>query len=174
MNIELIANIISFAGCILLVCIGLIKTKKNILIAQNIMFVVMSIAYLLLGGFAAVVSNMISMVRNLVCLKWDLNWPLKIIFIALQGAFTLLTNQQGLIGWLPFVAAAGYTIFLDLNDEVQLKLVLIVTQACWILFDFSVHNYSAFAFDIFTVISTIVGIFMILKSRKAAASNDEN
>ena len=166
MNIVLIANIISFIGCVLLVLIGFIKSKRNILLAQNGMFVILGIAYLLLGGIGAVISNIISFVRNTICLKWDLNWPLKIIFVVIQGALTVYTNDAGLIGYLPFISAGIYTLTIDIKDEVKLKSILILTQLCWVIYDFIFKNYSAFTFDILTCISTFIGIIMILRDRK--------
>lgn len=163
MNIILIGNIISFIGCAIMVATGLIKTKKKILIAQNAQYLIQGIANLILGGVTGFVSNLISMARNIYCLKFEFNIWAKIAFIVAQFIFTALTNTMGLAGWLPFIAATIFTLSLDTKDEKILKLTIIACEFCWIIFDLILKNYTAFAFDIFTIISTIVGIIMLIK-----------
>ena len=69
MNLYLIAQFFNILACVLMVIIGYLKHKKTILWAQNAQFVLFSIAYGLLGGIAAVVGNMVSLLRNLIFLK---------------------------------------------------------------------------------------------------------
>ncbi len=53
MNPILIGNIISFAGAIIMVLIGLIKERKKILSAQIAQFALMGLGNLVLGGVTA-------------------------------------------------------------------------------------------------------------------------
>jgi len=69
---------------------------------------------------------------------------------------------------LPVISCSLYTWFIDLKDEVKLKYVLLVAQALWVVYDFRFMNYVALAFDIFTILSTAVGIVLIKQSRKKA------
>ena len=55
MNIVLIANIISFVGAVIMVVSGLLKTKRTILIAQNIQFAIQAVGNILLGDFSGAV-----------------------------------------------------------------------------------------------------------------------
>jgi len=66
------------------------------------------------------------------------------------------------------ISCSLYTWFIDLKDEVKLKYVLLVAQALWVVYDFRFMNYVALAFDIFTILSTAVGIVLIKQSRKKA------
>ena len=166
MSILLIANIIGFAGSLLMVLVGLIKTKSKILWVQNLQFLLQGIANLLLGGISGVVANSVSIIRNFICLKWDLTLPLKVVFIAFQFIFTILTNNMGIPGWLPFVAATIFTFCLDTKNEVILKIAIIAGELCWIIYDLLIKNYTSCAFDCFTVVTNIVGIFMVLSARK--------
>ena len=166
MNTVLIANIISFAGCILMVAIGLIRERKKILLTQCVLWAILTVSNLMLGGVTGAVSNIVSIVRNLYSLKWKLTLPVKIGFIAVQTAITAFTNELGLIGWLPTLAAASFTFLMDVKDAVKLKYVIIFGQTLWAIFDFSIQNYTACAFDIMTLVSTCIGIMMLLKARK--------
>ena len=168
MKTVLIANIISFIGCLLMVAIGLIKERRKILLTQCVMWTILTVSNLMLGGVTGAVSNIVSIVRNLYSLKRPLTLPVKIGFITVQAAITAFTNELGLIGWLPTLAAATFTVFMDVKDAVTLKCVIIFGQTLWAIFDFSIRNYTAGAFDVMTVISTCVGIAMLLRERRKA------
>ena len=118
MILFIVSQIFAILACLLMVGIGAIKRKRNVLIAQNIQFILFSISYGCIGGVAAVVGNMVSLLRNLICLKWNLNTPLKIFFIILQGTITYISlynvwiswlpqqaGTHGIMDWLPFLAA---------------------------------------------------------------------
>ena len=111
MNLVLFGRIFSIMACILMVVIGYLKHKRTILWAQNLQFILFSISYACLGGIAAVVSNMVSLLRNLICLKWNLTLPLQLLFIAFQGIFTFITTDNRWMDWLPFIAATFITSF---------------------------------------------------------------
>lgn len=166
MNTILLGNIFAFAGCTLMVFTGLIKKKEKILLTQNAQFILQGIANFLLGGISGVVANAVSIVRNTICLKWDLTLPLKIFFIAIQAVLTILTNDMVLVGWLPFVAAVLFTAILDTKNEALIKLVIIIGEFCWITYDLLIHNYTGCAFDTFTVITNIIGIILLKTDKK--------
>lgn len=167
MNTLLIGNIISFVGCSLMVMIGLIKEKKKILATQCVQFSIQGIANFVLGGYTGFIANIVSIIRNLIFSRFKISVPLKMAFVALQ----LLLSASSLVGggfipWLPIIAVVLYTWYLDLENEVLLKLVMIVCQICWLIYDICIRNYVSTAFDIFTMISTTVGIWLILRDRK--------
>lgn len=166
MNTTLvIANIISLIGCVVMVAIGLINERKKILLTQCVQWTIMSISNLMLGGITAVISNTISIARNLYSIKKPLTMPIKLLIIAAQLSLTIAINKQGLLGWLPAIGVVTFTLFLDVKDEKILKLWMIFGQTLWAIFDISLKNYTAFAFDIFTIISTLIGIWKLLQEK---------
>ena len=166
MNIVVIANIIAFIGAVMMVCIGLIKKKQQILLVQSVQFGIQAAANILLGGVTGFISNLVSIARNLFCLKWAFTVPVKLAFVAVQVVLSLGVNKMGLLGWLPMISGCLYTWFLDLKDEVRLKIVMIIAQIMWVIYDFALMNYVSFAFDILTMISNLTGIWLILKDRR--------
>ena len=170
MNTILVANIFAFVGASLMAGIGLLKKKNQILIVQCVQFLIMGIANLLLGGMTGFISNIASIARNLFCLKWEYTTLWKLIFIAMQILLSAGANNLGLLGWFPIISAVLFTWFLDLKNEVHLKIVIITAQVLWIFYDFNLKNYVTFVFGIITVISNLIGIRMILKDRKAEAA----
>lgn len=166
MNTILIGNIISLAGCVIMVCIGLIKEKKKILSVQCVQFALMGVGNFVLGGINGTVANIVSILRNIAFYKWRISVPLKLLFIALQVALSLKALSGGTVELLPIIAAALFTWFLDVKSEVRLKIVILITQVMWLIYDFCHLNYVSVSFDALTMVSTTVGIYLILRDHK--------
>ncbi|MDO4483050.1 MAG: YgjV family protein [Clostridia bacterium] len=170
MSITVIANIISFVGATLMVLLGLLKSRKQILVVQSFVFAILGASNLLLGGISGVIANGVSIVRNAFSLKRDLPMAAKLGFVAVQIILTVFFNTNGLLGWLPVIAACMFTLAIDSKNPIVLKAVIIIGQAAWALFDFVLMNYSAFVFDVVAVITNALGIVFILRDRKAVNS----
>jgi len=166
MNIVVIGNIISFAGAMLMVGVGFLKTRKSILLTQCSMFTLMGIANLILGGVTGAISSLVSILRNLLCLKGPLTVPMKLFVIAVQVLLSARLNTLGWIGWLPIISACFYTWMIDVKDETRLKAVLIASQSLWFVYDLTIQNYVGFTFDILTILSNMYGIFSLRASQK--------
>lgn len=163
----LLGNIISFVGCLLMIGIGLIKNKKHILLAQCGQFSLQGLAHLVLGAVSGAVSCYVGVLRIFVFSRFKKvpSW-LKVLFLAGQSVITVLLGAQTFSDWLPVLSMVLYTWYLDTEDAVLFKLVNMAGVVMWVFYDFMHHNYSAFAFDLLTIISTTTGIFMVLRDRK--------
>lgn len=169
MHSVLIGNIVSFIGASLMVAIGFMKKRELILTMQCLQFGILGIANLILGGVTGFVSGLISIVRNLICRKRALTWPLKAGIMGVQILISLLVNQMGFVGWLPVIAACYYTWKIDVKSEEELKVVIIIMQAIWLVYDLLLQNYTSFCFDAFTIISNAIGFFQLRKKARLAA-----
>lgn len=165
MNTLLIGNCISFVGCLIMVSIGFLKKKSHILAAQSVQCAFMGFGNLILGGVSGFICNMVTILRNLAFVKLRPTTGLKVLFIVLQVALSLGSLSAGLVSWLPILAAALFTWFLDTKSETKLKLVILTTQVMWLIYDIYYRNYVATAFDVMTMISNTIGLHMILKSK---------
>lgn len=162
----LLGNAISLAGCVLMVAIGFLKKKEQILGAQCVQFALMGTGHLVLGAVSGVISNVVSIARNLVLTKVENRAWVKVVFILAQTALTLLFSGGKLIEWLPVIAVVVYTWFLDIKNPVAFKMMIIGLQVLWLVYDFYYRNFVAFSFDLFTIASTTIGIFMIRREAK--------
>jgi hypothetical protein len=169
MNIILIGNTISFAGAVLMVAVGFLKTRRSILLTQCSMFTLMGAANIILGGFTGAVSSLVSIIRNILCLKGPLSVPVKLFVIAIQIILSVKVNSLGLIGWLPIISACFYTWMIDVKDETTLKIVLIIAQSMWLAYDLAICNYVAFTFDILTILSNAYGIISLRSQHRPKA-----
>ena len=166
MNTILIGNLISGIGCVLMVAIGLLKKKSHILIAQSFQCGFMGVGNLILGGVSGFIANIVSIARNLVFVKCQTTVPLKVFFIFLQVLLSLGSLGDGWICWLPILASALFTWFLDTKRTDILKVVIITTQVMWLTYDIYYRNYVAVTFDVMTMLSNLIGFFMVRKNDK--------
>ena len=166
MNIILIGNLISLVGCLLMVAIGFIRKKEHILAVQCLQFGMMGMGNLVLGAVSGTISNAVGILRNLVFSRWKSSVALKTGFIAVQALLSVKAILSSPLEWLPLLATAILTWFLDTKSEVTLKLVIIVTLVLWLVYDFCHMNYVAMTFDALTILSNFTGILMLRRQSK--------
>lgn len=163
MNTFLIGNLISGIGCLVMVGIGLLRKKSHILIAQCVQCGFMGLGNLILGGISGFICNIVTILRNLVFVRFPVTKKLKILFILLQFLLSLNSLGGGLICWLPLLSAALFTWFMDTSSTAKLKIVILITQVMWLIYDLYYRNYVAAAFDVMTMCSNLIGFFMVRK-----------
>lgn len=165
MNTLLIGNVIAFIGCMIMVYIGFLKKKNQILVAQSVQCLFMGLGNLILGGVSGFICNMVTILRNFVFVRKEPTLFLKIFFIAFQFLLSLGSLKAGAISWLPILAAALFTWFLDTKSAAKLKIVILCTQVMWLIYDLYYRNYVGSAFDVMTMVSNVIGFFMVKKDK---------
>lgn len=155
MIVIILANILSVIGCALLVYIGSLPSRKDVLHWQNIQSLIMAISNAMLGGIPGSISNLVAVARNLYSRKIKFHAIQKSFFIGLQFIITTIFNSQGLVGYMPFMAASAFTVVIDSNNIIVTKAALAVAQFCWLIFDLTILNVVGACFDIATILSNI-------------------
>lgn len=166
MNNVIIGNVVFLIASFISTLIGLEKNKYKYLLYQLIVFTIMIIGNALLGGYSGVIANSISIIRNIVCIKYKYNNSKKLFFFFLQLVITILLNSEGLIGYLPVIAVGIYTLLINQNDEVKFKYVVILSQLFWIIYDILILNYVDVIFGICTIATNLYTAIKILKDNK--------
>ena len=159
-----LGNAVSLIGCTLMVLIGFLRKKEQILAVQCFQFGFLSAGNLILGGITGFISGVVSIVRNLVFARTGGSKKLKILFVVIQSVLTFLTGWPGLLGCLPLISGIILTWFIDAKSDTQFKVALIAAQVTWVIYDWNYRNYVAFVFDIFTILSNLAGILMIRRN----------
>ena len=159
----LLGNAVAMVGCVLMVFVGFLRKKEQILTVQCFQFGIMGVGNLILGGMSGFISGVVSIVRNLVFARTggSRNW--KIAFVVIQAALTFMTGWPGLIGCMPLISGIILTWFMDARSDLEFKIALIAAQVTWVIYDWHYHNYVAFTFDIFTILSNLWAIRMICR-----------
>ncbi|MBQ5671413.1 MAG: YgjV family protein, partial [Oscillospiraceae bacterium] len=98
MNVVVIANMISMIGCVLMVGVGFLQKKNQILLVQCVQFAFLAAANLLLGAMTGFISGGISIVRNLIFTRRENTGLLKVVFTrsSILPIFTLYDTT-----WVP-------------------------------------------------------------------------
>ena len=65
----IIGNIFGLLSSLLMVLIGLIKSKKKIIYVQSIQILVYAISNIFLGGFTGIIISIVNLFRNFLCYK---------------------------------------------------------------------------------------------------------
>ena len=160
-----IGNAISMIGCLIMVGIGFLKRKNQILIAQCIQCLFMGVGNLVLGGVSGFICNIVTILRNLVFVKFRNTIFLKVFFIVLQFLLSIGTLSAGFISWLPLIAAALFTWCMDTKSAAKLKICILCTQVMWLTYDLYYRNYVASAFDVMTMVSNLIGLYMVCRKK---------
>lgn len=158
MNI-IIGNIIMFIASIIMVCVGLLKTKKQVLVWQTIQISLMGVATVFLGSIPGMIANIVGVIRNLLGYHGKLNRFAQILICVAAVVSTLLFNNIGWFGLLPIAAAVLYTLFMNTPDVRKLKFLILVTLILWMIHDFYVKSYVSCAFNAFSIVTCVIGIF---------------
>ena len=163
---ALAANIIDFLAAMLQVASGSIKKKAKILVVQIVQLLMQGVSMLLLGGITGAVNNVLSCLRNYLCYKEKLNIYWKAALIAASVALTLLLNDQGLLGVIPVVVCTVYILLMDLKDPIAFKLLVTLTFVPWVFYHFFLQAYVAAVFDVLTILSNAVTLFLMIKEKR--------
>lgn len=164
----LLGNLISLVGCSMMILIGFIKNKDKILLAQSAQFSIQAAGNLVLGSVSGGISCVIAVIRIFVFKYVKVTVWLKLGFIALQAILTALSGAHTIIQWIPCLSMVAYTWYLDTDSAIVFKLANVAGVIMWAVHDFHYRNYVAFSFDLMTIVSTFIGICLILKDRKNA------
>lgn len=165
MNPILIGNAISMIGCLIMVGIGFLKKKNHMLIVQCIQCLFMGVGNLILGGVSGFVCNIVTILRNVVFMKYRNTTFLKVFFIFLQFVLSIGSLSAGFISWLPLITTAMFTWCMDTKSAAKLKICILCAQILWLTYDLYYHNYVASAFDVMTMVSTLIGLYMVCRKK---------
>lgn len=160
-----IANIIDFIASMIQIYSGTIKEKGRILVLQILQLGIQTISMLLLGAIPGAISNVLSCIRNYLCYKNVFTWPIKIVLIVLSLVLTVPFNNQGLLGYLPFVVCTIYVLFMDIKDPIKFKILVTLTFVPWIFYFFIIKSYTGAFFAASTVVTSTWTLIQMIRGK---------
>ena len=173
--IILIANMFSTAACIVMVTLGFVRKKENLVKGQAIQLGLLAVSNTMLQAYSGTIGNVIGVVRCFILPKANKPIYWKVGFIVAQFLITLLmmifVSKDYAIWqcWIPFSYAIILTCVLDCKSVVVFKLAIAVAQALFFFFDLYHGNYGSMAADLLTVFTNVTSvIFFDLKAAKKA------
>ncbi len=159
MGNVLLANMIDFTASIVQIYTGTVKEKTKILKLQILQLGIQTVSMLLLGAIPGAISNILSCIRNYLCYKNIFTWPVKIILIGISFVLTYAFNNQGLLGYLPFIVCTVYVLFMDIKDPFKFKLLVTLTFVPWVFYFFIIQSYTGAIFAAITVVTNFNTLF---------------
>lgn len=169
----ILGNFIALIASILMIYVGTIKDKSKIIFTQTLQIMITIVSNIILGGITGAVINIICCIRNILCYKEKLNKTVQTILIILSIIFSLIFNDLGLIGLLPLISTVIYTIFMNIQDVVKFKVLIMVTTFMWFIYDLTILSYSSALFDLLCVFTNLFSILRIkqLENKTKNTSN---
>ena len=160
----IIGNIFSLFSALCIAISVIKKSKKDFMYWQIGDALFGTFANVALYAYAALVISIICFVRNLLSYKNKLTKNITIILLVISVIVGLYANNLGLIGLLPIIASASYTICIYITKtEQQMRWALAINLLMWFVHNIYVQAYPSVIADIVLCFWTLVQIF---KNRK--------
>ena len=162
-----IANIIDFLASMVQIYTGAVKDKAKILLLQILQLGMQTVSMLLLGAIPGAISNVLSCIRNYLCYKDVFTWPVKIVLIVISFVLTVVFNNQGLLGYLPFAVCTVYVLLMDMKDEIKFKLLVTLTFVPWVVYYLVIKSYTGALFALITIVTSFWTLYKMVKAKNA-------
>lgn len=164
MDYKIIANIFSFVGAILVAYSTFSKKKEKMFLIQSLDTLAYAFSNLFIGSYSGVSTNILSSIRNYLNSKNKNNKYINTVFVLLIVIIGIITNQKGLIGYIPIIASVEYTVFslISKNDQ-DVRITLCINLALWFIYDSIMGLYPALIMDIVIFIITLFNYIKIKK-----------
>lgn len=138
----IIGNIFSLFSAICIALSAIKKSKKDFMywqIGDTAFGIVANIA---LYAHAALVISIVCFIRNILSYQNKLTKTITCILLLLSVVIGLFANNRGVIGWLPIIASASYTICIYITkNEQQMRWALIFNMLLWFVHNAYVQAY---------------------------------
>ena len=157
----ILANIIAFIASMVMVYSGILNNKRKILFVQGVEIILFIISDILVLGYSGAIINFLSLVRNIIVYRGKLNNMTKAILLLLSTGLTLFFNNLGFIGLLPLFSMYIYVLFMNTEDIIKFKILMISSLLLWGVYDMMISLYTSLAFDILTILSCLVTLLML-------------
>lgn len=153
-------NIFSLLAAICIAISVLKKSKKDLIWWQIIDVIFGILSNIALYAYAALTTNFVALIRNVLAYNNKLTRGITGILFALCVIVGMFANNRGVIGMLPIIASAGYTIFMfTTKNEQQMRWALLFNLILWIIHDIYVQAYPTAIINTILVVFTFVKIF---------------
>lgn len=160
----ILGNIFSLLSAIC-IAISVLKKNKNDLIYWQVIDVIFCIlSNIALYTYAALTTNSVALIRNILAYKNKLTKKTTWILFVLCIIVGLWANNRGFIGLFPIIASASYTIFMfTTKNEQQMRWALSSNLILWFIHDIYVQAYPSALTDIILSIWTFMQIYKYRK-----------
>lgn len=163
-RLLLIGNLLSFVAACFTFLSAWSRDRKSIYLFQAAQCAILAAANVFFASLSGVTTLSLCAVRNLL-IAYDRFPPRRcVFFVAVVAALGLLSNSRGLVGLLPVVTTAVYTVgCLYAKSTRAVKWNLIVNLVLWAIYDAFVLDLVSLAVD---SVSALAALFTLRRDKR--------
>ena len=162
----IIGNIFSFFSAVCIAISVIKRSKKDFMLWQIGDTAFGIVANIALFAYAALVISIICLIRNCLSYMNKLTKNITFVLLILSIVIGLYFNNRGVIGWLPIIASASYTICIYITkNEQQMRYALIINMLLWFIHNLYVMAYPSAIANIVLCLWTAIQIVQENKRR---------
>ena len=156
----IIGNSISLVAAIFTVASSWSKDRERIFLYQAVQCFLLAIANIFFVSVSGITTYALCALRNLLIAYDRFTNKVCIAFLICVTAIGLFANNRGLIGLLPVLTTAIYTIAcFYVRKTKPIKLNIIANLTLWAIYDIAVHDFVSFTVDTVSAGTAMVSLF---------------
>ena len=155
----ILGNIFALIASVCVVISVVKKNKKNLIGWQTIQVIFCIFSGIVLFAYAAVVTNCIALIRNILAYKNKLTPQMTFALSVVCIIIGWYINNLGLIGWIAIIASTSYTIFMyTTKNAQQMRYAMLSNIVLWLVHDLYIQSYPSIMTGIGLFVWTIIQI----------------
>lgn len=168
----ILGNIFSFlsSGCS---AISAIKKKKTDLIYWQIIDIIFfTISCVFLNAYAALITSLVALLRNILAYKNKLDLKWTILLTALCIIIGFIVNNAGIFGILAIIASAGYTVFMYTSKTAQqMRYAMVFNLSLWFIHNCYIQAYPSALSSLLLALWALIQTFKNHKTKPKKTKN---
>ena len=156
---NILIQIIGGIGYFLLALSFYKKEKKEILLMQVIAYIFFTIHYYLLNAITGTICNILGLISLVIIYYLSIKNKKKdrivLVMIPILLGISILTYQN-IYSIFPIISIIISLLSFINDDENIIRFIGIISAIGWLIYAIVYHSYVAIAFEIFTIISTVI------------------
>ena len=155
----LAGNLCSFIGACFTVLSAWSRDRKRIYLYQAAQCLILAIANIFFASLSGVTTLLLCALRNCL-IAWNrYSGRSCAVFVVSVAIIGLLTNNRGLVGLIPVVTTAVYTVgCYYVKSTLTIKLNLIVNFVLWTIYDLVICDYVSAAADSVSAVTALASL----------------
>ena len=168
-------NVISLVAAVFTFASAWSRDRKRVYLYQAVQCLIMAAANIFFFSVSGVTTFILCAIRNLLLAYDRFTGKLCIVFVILVGALGLAANNRGVIGLLPVVTTAVYTVgCLFAVRPKTIKANIAVNLTLWALYNILISDFVSFAVDAGSAGAAVISIARLDKYAKGKTSHHES
>lgn len=172
MNTLILGNLISLAASVCLAASCCARNKTSAYRLQAAESGVLCGSYLVFNAWAGLVTQILSVIRNLLVVRGKFSVKWMILFTGLAVVLGTAVNDRGLIGLLPVAATVQLTLCNHFCRTIwQVKASFLVNAFQWLAFSFCIGDYVNTCTQVVVMTLCVVSMARLRREEKRALAS---